>query len=520
MVYSSVLAILVTGCKKDPKIAPGDPAPVNPGSSGATGTRAELTKDSIFLYAKEVYLWNDALPSYEQFNPRKYNQSSNELENFNRELFAITQFKINPSTGKPYEFFSETSASPKYSYITDHESKDPSKTKRISAVNLEGVGTDFGFGFRGLGTEASYQIYIRFVNPGSPAAKAGLSRGDIITQLNDRKFGSGFANDVNFILSAFDMQTFNLAGIKPDGTTFTRTLSKSTYTSNPIFRDTVITVSGKKIGYFAFARFSSAANAESVLTDVFSKFASSGVTDLVVDFRYNGGGFVSTAEHLTNLIAPSSLNGKVMFTEHFNSLMQNGQANILKKQPLTDGNDRQRFSNGKALTYFDVDYSVAGNTNKFSKKGTLEGISKVVFIVTGNTASASELVINNLKPHLDVKIVGEKSYGKPVGFFPIKIDKYDVYYSMFQSRNSVGEGDYFAGFTPDKTAFDDFTRNFGEPQEVSFATAIKYITQGTFVASTSVKIMGRTMSSSDLRVMGAVNDESFKGMIETRVKIK
>lgn len=519
MVYLAALVILAAGCKKEPKIIPGT-LPVNPPPANASGTRAELTKDSIFLYAKEVYLWNDALPSYEQFNPRKYTQSSTELENYNRELFDITQFKINPSTGRPYEFVSATATYPKYSYITDHTPRDPSKTTRLSEVTLEGVGTDFGFAFTGVGTEASYQVYIRFVNQASPAAKAGLSRGDVLTQLNGRTLGSNYANDVNFIIAAFDQQSISLAGKKADGTTFTRTLSKVTYTSSPVFRDTVITASDKKIGYLALARFSSTANAENVLTQVFTKFASNGVTDLVIDLRYNGGGYVSTAEHLVNLIAPSRLTGTVMFTEHFNSSLQSGEATILKNQPLTDDNGRQRFSNGKALTYFDVDYSVAGNTNKFAKKGTLEGISKVVFIVTGNTASASELVINSLKPHLDVRIVGKKSYGKPVGFFPIIIDKYDVYYSMFQSRNSLGQGDYFDGFTPDAITADDVTRNFGDPREASFASAVNYLTQNTFIASTSVKIMGRTMSISAVEFRDFGGGNSFRGMIETRVKLK
>ncbi|HEY0668776.1 MAG TPA: S41 family peptidase [Sphingobacteriaceae bacterium] len=515
IIYISVLALSVVGCKKDPKITPD---PVNP-PSNASGTRAELTKDSIFLYAKEAYLWNDALPSYEQFNPRSYTQSSNELDNFNRELFAITQFKINPTTGKPYEYVSASATYPKYSYITDHEPKSPAKSgEKISEVTLEGVGTDFGFALTGVGNQTVYQIYIRYVNPGSPAAKAGLKRGDVLTQINGRTLGGNYTSDANFINSAFDLQSITVV-VNGNGTT--RTLTKVTYTSNPIFRDTIITSGTKKIGYLAFARFSSSSNAESVLTQTFSKFASGGVTDLVIDLRYNGGGYVSTAEHLLNLIAPSRLNGAVMFTEHYNSLLQSGKATILKNQPLTDNNDRQRFSNGRPLTYFDVDFSISGNTNKFSKKGSLDGVSKVVFIVTGNSASASELVINSLKPHLDVKIVGQKSYGKPVGFFPIKIDKYDVYYSMFQSKNSLGAGDYFDGFSPDASAADDVTRNFGEPQEASFASAIKYLTQGAFVASTSsVKIMGKTMSTSSVSFMDVGKDESFKGMIETRVKVR
>jgi carboxyl-terminal processing protease len=508
------VALLSASCKKDPKAVPEQPGTETP---PAEGTRSELTKDSIFLYAKEVYLWNDALPSYQQFNPRRYTSGASEIDNYNQELFDITQLKIDPETGRPYEYVSETADFPKYSYITDEESRDPSRTEE---VNLEGEGTDFGFTLSGVGTPDSYQIFIRYVNPGSPAAKLGLKRGDVITEVNSRRLGSDFTADVNFINNAFDQQTLNITGRKNDGSIFTRSISKLTYQSSPVFKDTVINSGGKTIGYIAFARFSNPSNALAPLDQAFAEFASAGVTSLVVDLRYNGGGYVSTAEHMINLIAPQRLNGATMFIEYFNETMRSGKAEILKNQPLTDENGRQRFSNGRALTYFDVDYSVEGNTYKFAKKGSLNTVQDVVFIVTGSTASASELVINSLRPHINVRIIGERSYGKPVGFFPINIDVYDVYYSMFQSRNSAGEGDYFQGFAPDASTADDVTHDFGDPAESSFAAAIAYFTQGSFTATSSLRIMGRSVDarSVEIRKMGGGN--GFTGMIEDRIRLK
>ncbi|HEY0900420.1 MAG TPA: S41 family peptidase, partial [Sphingobacteriaceae bacterium] len=353
-----------------------------------------------------------------------------------------------------------------------------------------------------------------------PADKLGLDRGDVLTQVNGRTLGSDFTADANFINSAFDQQNITVAGQKSNGTTFTRSLSKVTYTSSPVFKDTVIASGGRTIGYISFARFSNPANAQSALDQVFSRFASAGVNSLVVDLRYNGGGYVSTAEYMANLIAPPRLNGATMFTEYFNETMRKGEAEILKNQPLTDENGRQRFSNGRALTYFDVDYSVEGNTYKFEKKGALNAVEDVVFIVTGNTASASELVINSLRPHINVKIVGERTYGKPIGFFPINIDVYDVYYSMFQSRNSAGEGDYFQGLAPDASAPDDVTHDFGDPNESSFASAIRYLTVGSFTATSSLKIMGRSMDARAVQFRPMGNGHGFKGMIEDRVRVK
>ncbi|MEJ6980375.1 S41 family peptidase [Pedobacter sp. P351] len=517
-----LITFLVVGCKKnnidetEPDITTQTPA---------NGSRDQLTKDSIYLYAKEAYLWNDALPAYEVFNPRKYTMFSNELDNFNKELFDITQLKINPLTGKPYEFVSTSATYPKYSYITDEDSNNPTTSvasvPAISQVSLEGVGTDFGLALSAIGTQSSYQIYLRYVNEGSPADKNFLDRGDVLLEMNGRVLGSGFTNDQNFINSAFDQSSITLKGKKSDGTQFTRTLTKVTYNSSPVFKHTIISRNGKKIGYLAFARFSNITNAEAPLNQVFSEFATGLVTDLVIDLRYNGGGYVTTAEQLANLIAPSSLNGSVMFTEHFNTTLQTGKASILKNQPLLTSDGKFQYSNGKLVTYYDIDYSVANNTYKFAKKGNLNGISKVVFLVSENTASASELVINVLKPHLDVKLIGSATYGKPVGFFPITIDKYDVYFSMFESKNSNGEGGYYAGFTPNSTAPDDVTHDFGDPLEAQFAAAINYLVNGTLSAKAPVAtIMGTKMAITSSDVKDLSNADSFKGMIETRYKLK
>ncbi|MBC7914982.1 MAG: hypothetical protein H7Y07_12765 [Pyrinomonadaceae bacterium] len=524
LLWSLLITTIAVGCKKkniEPEVA------VPP-------SRAQLTKDSIYLYAKQVYLWNDVIPSYDVFNPRKYTQFSSELDNFNKELFDITQLKINSVTGKPFEYKASSPLEPKFSYIddSDNTSSINSTVPKVSEVTLEGIGDDFGVALNLVGTLSSYQIYLRYVSPDSPADKSLFKRGDILNSINGRVFGTNFTTaDENFINNAFEQSSITLGGRKSDGTTFSnKVLTKTSYTSNPIYKETVITSGSKKIGYLAFARFSNTdTNAGTPLRDAFAKFVTQGATDLVVDLRYNGGGYVSTAELMANLIAPSSKSGSTMFTEYFNSTMQNKQASILKNQPLLSSSGQSQYQNGNLVTYFDQDWSVAANTYKFSKQGSLSGITKVVFIVSESTASASELVINVLKPHMDVKLVGSKdntgkpinTYGKPVGFFPITIDKYDVYFSMFETRNSLGEGNYHAGFVPNITAADDVTRDFGDPAEAQFAAAINYITTGALIAKASTAtIMGTKMSITPSMIKSLGKDNSFKGMIETRHKLK
>ena len=131
-------------------------------------------------------------------------------------------------------------------------------------------------------------------------------------------------------------------------------------------------------------------------------------------------------------------------------------------------------------------------------------------------------MINSLKPHIDVKLVGETSFGKPVGFFPIRIDKYDVYYSMFTTTNSLGQGDYFAGFTPNSFKADDITRDFGDPAEIRTAAALSYLVNGNFPtsASSTLKVDNIDTPVSAVTIRNIGEPASFKGMIETELKKK
>lgn len=530
---------IITGCKKDKK---DEPKPTSDTSTTA-GSRAQLTTDSIFLYAKDVYLWNTSLPSYDVFNPRQYVQSDEEA-GFNQELFKLTRYAINSSTGLSYEYYSDDPTDTKYSYIFNTDNTNPVAyvpTQKAS-VDLEGNGYDIGIlpGF--YGTDTSYVVLVKAVYNNSPAEKAGLNRGDVITTINGKTVGSNYSSDYSTLYNAFFATGGTAVSLKgyhlSNKTAFNVTLTPVSYKSNPVYCDSVYTSGSKKIGYLCYARFSSEENSVSVLNDIFSKFSSAGVTDLIIDLRYNGGGYVTTAQHLVNLIAPSSTNGDVMFSEHYNSTMQSGKASILSHQPQLDANNRIIFENGKMKTYADLDYSVDGNTQRIEKAGALSNINNVVFIVTGSTASASELVINSLKPYLkNMKIVGETSYGKPVGFFPIHIDKYDVYFSMFETENSEGGGKYYSGFTPDKAAYDDPTLKFGvivpptslDTEYESLYTAWYYLVNGAFPQT---KSSGTTSSSakvsSILSAKGSTHlkvlDESrkpfpskeFRGMIENR----
>jgi len=533
--FLGLLCLIATSCKKNKDIEIDTPATPSTG----TATRAEQTLDSLFLYAKQVYFWNTALPEYSAFNPRRF---AGTLSGYNQELYAITQYSpINTATGKPYEYPLSASEAAnfdaKYSYINDLTLANPNVSAGINdkaAVDTEGNGNDIGirpvYYLTSNSESGPYLLFVTAVYPSSPAEAAGVKRGWVITKVNGNTIGNNFTTENSTISAAFNAASVKIEGYNfLDKVAFSLTLNKASYKSSPVYLSKVFTRSGKKIGYLSYARFSSLTNetvpSDSNLDPVFTEFSSQGVTDLIIDLRYNGGGYVNSAEYLANLIAPAGLTGKTMFVEYYNSLMQSNGATLLKNQPLigSDGKIR-RQDNGTILTYANVDYSVAGNTVLFKKKGNLNTVTNVVFIVSRNTASASELLINSLKPYMTVQLVGETTYGKPVGFFPITLEnRYEVYMSSFETKNSSNEGGYYSGMIPGTLSNENPSYVFGDEREVNLLAALNLIAPAAANQGARSSVAERSTSTAVFNAVSSkpVNPNSeFNGMIENRYKLK
>ncbi|MEJ7780249.1 MAG: S41 family peptidase [Daejeonella sp.] len=494
------LLIFTSSCKKEPKITPD--VEVGPPS---TGTRAELTKDSIYLYAQQTYYWNEPFPSYDVFKPRQYATNQAVLD-------AIIKL---PGTGKPVDINGKPFD--KYSFLDDGS----------VASQLGGVSGDFGFSVFYNGARPSSDLRIKYVSPNSPAASKGLKRGYRITKINGRtELSTAVDANVSFVGDAVfgSSASVTMTVEKPGGATEEMTIARGSYASTPIFFTQIYPVGSKKVGYIVYNSFTT--NSKDALTAKFAEFTAAGVTELVIDLRYNGGGSVATADVFTNLIAPASLNGTTMYTTFWTKTMQDGKATILRNQPLTDESGKLRpftgGANGVYATYADIDYKPAANIETFKKIGGAN-ISKVVFLVLSGTASASELLINNLKPHMDVKLVGSKTYGKPVGFFAISIDKFDLYIPQFETKNSRNEGGYFDGMAVDFSSSDDVSKDFGDPSEKLLAAALSYSEKGTFTISKPNTTISSTkaMSVSEAEHLTEEIDKNrFKGMVDDKFKLK
>jgi len=432
-------------------------------------------------YQLPTYYWYSQIPKLDPLSS-SYDSADVLLKN-------MKTYAINPGNGKAFD---------KYSFL-DHG--------QVAGEIQQGVAGDLGMQVNYARDAANkITLYVLFADKNSPSGQAGVNRGWEITAINgdaNVEYDGSNGPNVNRVINAVynDPQaTFTFK--KPDGTSITSTLGKTVYQLNPVLFDSVYTVGGKKVGYFVFNSFASVNNngtatiTRQELDKVFSKFEAANITSLIVDLRYNGGGSVGTAEYLDSLIAPASLKGKEMYHYLYNDKLTTMQSQVGLE-------DKVLFPGG----------------------GNLQ-LNNVFFIGSGNTASASELTLNNLKPYMNVKLVGDTTYGKPVGFFSFHItdfdstgkekDLADLYAINFETRNANNEGGYFNGLIPDAIAYDYINVPWGNPADDHLIKIFKYISTGSF---SRISPQARMAADPTLRL--AISSTSyplrFDGMVDYRI---
>ena len=311
----------------------------------------------------------------------------------------------------------------------------------------EGQFVGFGFGSKFVDAPLNADLRLTQVFSGSPAAAAGFLRGQRIVAIDGRTIAEiNQAEGLSAALGAGDVGvTRTFLRRDPGGAEFEDEVTKALVTLDPVPSTAIFDVGGTMVGYVDFRTFISTADAE--LDQAFADFASQNVSELVVDLRYNGGGLVSTAERLTNLIGGFKADGEVLSETLFNSAKS--AFNI--KEPFQ------------------------------LLPGSLTLLQQVVFITTGSSASASELVINALLPHTTVTLVGSPTFGKPVGQsgFPFCDDELLLRPVTFETVNSRDEGQYFDGLGVTCTVADELQFTLGDPAEASLAAALGIIETGS-----------------------------------------
>lgn len=320
------------------------------------------------------YFWQDQIPDLSDTKFSSQSQLNNFLRGYDTpdNLFYSLLFDY-PNTDK-------------YSWIvSDYIALENS----FAGLN-ESNGMEFGL-VRFASTPTNLFGYVRYIVPASDAETKGVTRGMLFThvdgvQLTETNFGS-------LLFSTATSYTITLANYNagdPVATTNTITLMKTQLQENPVKIVTTFTEGANKIGYIMYNQF--VAGYDDELNTAFATLKAEGITDLIVDLRYNSGGSVRSASYLGSMIT-GQFSGQLFSKQVWNTKVQ---ANI-NPSNFVD-NFSTQINNG----------IVSENINSLS-------LNTVYFIVTGSSASASELLINSLKSYIDVRLVGTTTEGKNVG---------------------------------------------------------------------------------------------------------
>lgn len=491
-------------CKKH------SPKPISPGGDTTANSSRLSDEDSLKFYVW-YYMESDSsnIPQYYWYNqvPSTFNWASSQFSTADSVLSGQTGLTSYPTyEGKKVD---------RYSFLD--------RTGAVAQEIEGGQSGDMGFDISWAADQnGNTTLWVIYSYANSPAGSAGVQRGWEITAVNGNTnvsydgpgYGTGTDANVNMVLNAvYGSQSASFTFERPDGTDTTISISPETYNLNPVLFDTVYNVNGTNVGYMVFNSFVDVYTYDSLgnvnggtptktaLDNVFSKFESAGIKDLIIDERYNGGGAVSTAEYIDNYVAPASANGQTMYTYYFNT-------------PLENYFQSQNY-----------DFST-----KFSKQGSL-ALNNVFFIVGNDTYSAAELTINNLIPYMNVQLIGDTTGGKPVGFIPQDIDIVNdttnqeylaatLYAINFQTKNSQGNGDYFFGIAPNKEEDDYVDLNWGSSQDPRLQDAFNYIKNGSYARTSEEARLVGSMPAARGYMNKKVMRNKFNGMIDYRLRMR
>jgi C-terminal processing protease CtpA/Prc len=331
----------------------------------------------------------------------------------------------------------------------------------LSGINLE-AGYEFTL-YRESPTSNNVVAEITYVKKNSPAATGGMQRGDYIIRINgvqltldNYKVQLGLIDKPHTLITLRPNSTSGALEPRPEISLVPVELAE-----NPNFLDSMYTINGEKIGYVVYHFFAPGPGSSSNTYDqemdaIFGELKSKGVQHLILDFRYNGGGYVSSAVNLASLIGPGVSTTDIFSKTKYNSYLM-------------------QFDNLK-----NVQTPFKAKTENLGK--TLKN-NRVYVLTSTRTASASELIINGLKPYMDVFLIGDKTTGKNVGSVPFEDEAnpknpYGILPIISRSFNSLDQSEYTNGFLPNIEAKESTEplKPLGDVKELLLRKAIEQIT--------------------------------------------
>lgn len=332
-------------------------------------------------------------------------------------------------------------------------------TSKSEEEALISSGSSAGFGIRLTYDQSANRVFVVEAFENAPAFGSGMDRGTELLAIGTSStnlqtvsslMSSGGPEAVIEALGPSDPGVTRVIRFRTaSGSEVEQSISKADYSLDPIsdrYGVKIIDDGGKKVGYLNLRTFI-VSNASNQLRDAFTEFKSQGVTELIIDLRYNGGGLIDVAETFGDLMGASY--GGQVFSE----------------------------------TEWRPSKASRNSTELFQPESASITPTKIAFIGRGGTASASELVMNSMTPYLanNTALIGTNTYGKPVGQSAFDRDECDdrLRVVTLKTNNANGEGEYFGGlattFPNTCAAGDDISVQLGDPAEASVSTALDFL---------------------------------------------
>ncbi|WP_299104479.1 S41 family peptidase [uncultured Tenacibaculum sp.] len=443
-----LITVFLVSCSKDDNVATPDPQVValkNP------------VNNFTWQAMNSWYNWQEQVPNLADTKDDKTSDYNTYLNTFDTPQKLFESLLYQKGTVDRFSWFIED-------YVEQEKA-------------FQGTSTSFGFRPKPLRiNNTNIVLLVLHVSKDSPAAEKGLKRGDVIIGINNQVFTTSnyqtviqdyFKDNAEFILGENDGVTQ-----KSKVTLTKREVNDNAIHVKKVFDD----VDGKKVGYLVYSGFRSSYDKD--LNNAFGEFKAAGIQELILDFRYNGGGSVLSCGYLASMIHGEGTANSEVFAKTVYNKKHTGRGFTL---PFLSG-IYQYDAQGNYLQGQDIPLN------------RLTGLSKIYVITSESTASASEMIINGLRPYIDVVTVGTKSYGKNVG----SITLYDAPASdftdksqansthkmamqpiTFQIFNKLDQSDYTNGFAAniEVNEFESWNNflPFGDENEVILKTILDKI---------------------------------------------
>lgn len=444
LILAIIFGILFTSCSEDTEVLPESFTPDS--ETSTTTAPAELeVEDFLYRAMSDIYLYKDEVAVLADDYFDSETEKINYLESFSSPEALFDKLKFSQD---------------KFSYlIEDHREEN-----RMSSSTERSTGMSFGL-VTYCNTCTDVLGYVRLVLPNTPAAEKGVERGMFFNRVDGQQLTT---SNINTLLNKSSF-TIGLAKIE-ESTVIeldeTISLSMQDFEKNPVVISKTLDVNGSKVGYLFYDNFDMEYDEE--LNNAFADFKAAGVTDLILDLRYNGGGSVRSATDLAAMIT-GQFEGKLFMKERWNDSYQR----------YYEQNDP-----GSLLNNFNSTIRTGTAINSLN-------LGRVYVLTTSASASASELIINGLDPYIDVIHIGDVTTGK----FQASVTIYDspnfsedhsdlntshhyaVQPLVLKSLNANDISDYVNGLNPDVDLKEDLLNlgTLGNESEPLLKLALDHI---------------------------------------------